>query len=65
MKKLIAIAVGCLILFSCGPKPQWKTREGKKKLKRYNSLQYNKADWDKQRSKGKKKKKNKNLLELY
>jgi len=35
-------------------KPQYKTRSGKKKLKHYNNLQYNKSDWDKSKKKKKK-----------
>ncbi|UII23474.1 hypothetical protein [Fulvivirga ligni] len=31
------------ILTSCGPKPQYKTAVGKKKLKHYNSIQYGQA----------------------
>jgi hypothetical protein len=27
-------------LTACGPKPQYKTAQGKKKLKHYNALQY-------------------------
>lgn len=30
----------CFVLASCGPKPQYKTREGKRRLKKYNSIQY-------------------------
>ncbi|MCA6077919.1 hypothetical protein [Fulvivirga sedimenti] len=29
-----------LIAVSCGPKPQYKTAQGKKKLKYYNDIQY-------------------------
>lgn len=42
MKRLFAFLVAALILLgSCGPKPMYKTREGKKKLKHYNALQFN------------------------
>ncbi|HEX5168187.1 MAG TPA: hypothetical protein VFW11_03380 [Cyclobacteriaceae bacterium] len=30
-----------IVLSSCGPKPMYKTKAGKKKLKHYNALQYN------------------------
>jgi hypothetical protein len=29
-----------MCLTACGPKPQYKTAQGKKKLKHYNALQY-------------------------
>lgn len=42
MKRLFAFLIAALILLgSCGPKPMYKTREGKKKLKHYNALQFN------------------------
>jgi ABC-type oligopeptide transport system substrate-binding subunit len=37
---LLLIASALVLLQACGPKPQYKTREGKKKLKHYNSIQY-------------------------
>lgn len=41
MRKFTIYIIGILfILISCGPKPQYKTREGKKKNKYYNSIQY-------------------------
>lgn len=36
------LLVSVLLLASCGPKPQYKTRLGKKKLKYYNNIQYGK-----------------------
>lgn len=42
MKRLFALLIAALIVLgSCGPKPMYKTREGKKKLKHYNALQFN------------------------
>lgn len=35
-----------ILLSSCGPKPQYKTAEGKKKLKYYNDIQYNRNKTD-------------------
>lgn len=35
------IIISLMLLSSCGPKPQYKTARGKKKLKYYNSIQYN------------------------
>jgi len=41
--KSVVVLLASLFLFaSCGPKPQYKTRLGKKKLKYYNSIQYDK-----------------------
>jgi len=41
MKKLVVLFVTALILFtSCGPKPAYKTANGKKKLKYYNAIQF-------------------------
>ena len=44
MKKILEdlLVVGLLIMLlaSCGPRPQYKTAKGKKKLKHYNSIQY-------------------------
>jgi len=40
MKKCFVLFVSALILFaSCGPKPAYKTANGKKKLKYYNAIQ--------------------------
>jgi hypothetical protein len=44
---------------SCGPKPQYKTREGKKKMKYYNKQQFDHPDRDSRNIKAMKKK-NKN-----
>ena len=41
MKKIAACAVVFLVVVSgCGPKPYYKTAEGKKKQKYYNEIQY-------------------------
>ncbi len=37
------IVIGLMLLTSCGPRPQYKTSLGKKKLKHYNSVQYGKT----------------------
>jgi len=61
MKKVLGLFLILSIVFaSCGPKPGYKTKSGKKKQKHYNELQYNKADWDKARKKPKKQKPKKN-----
>ncbi|MFA0961089.1 hypothetical protein AB9P05_04745 [Roseivirga sp. BDSF3-8] len=50
MKKLILFTVLCLmVLASCGPRPQYKTRSGKKKNTHYNSIQYDKKNWNRNR----------------
>jgi len=41
---LSVVLVGTFLFAACGPKPQYKTRLGKKKLKYYNSVQYDKGD---------------------
>lgn len=47
MKNLVStvsmLVVGIFLLAACGPKPQYETKLGKKKLKHYNSIQYDKA----------------------
>jgi ABC-type oligopeptide transport system substrate-binding subunit len=42
MKKyfMLLLLLGVLLLEACAPKPQYQTRSGKKKLKHYNSIQY-------------------------
>jgi len=41
MKKVVAIFLGLMILLAaCGPRPAYKTREGKKKLRYYNDVQF-------------------------
>lgn len=42
MKKyfMLLLAIAVLLLEGCAPKPQYQTRSGKKKLKHYNSIQY-------------------------
>ena len=42
-KLFLLMLAGIFMLVSCGPKPQYKTRLGKKKLKYYNSIQYDKG----------------------
>jgi len=42
MRRFFALLVAVVfVLGACGPKPAYKTREGKKKLKYYNALQFN------------------------
>lgn len=45
-----------LVLFSCGPKPQYKTREGRRKQKYYNKQQFDHPDRDAEQIKSMKKK---------
>jgi hypothetical protein len=44
MKRFVVTAVSVMMIglfaVSCGPKPQYKTAQGKKKLKYYNDIQY-------------------------
>jgi hypothetical protein len=41
MRRLMILLFSVALLFgSCGPKPQYKSREGKKKLKHYNKRQF-------------------------
>jgi len=40
-KYLIFTLLSLLLLGACAPKPMYKTREGKKKQKHYNQLQFN------------------------
>jgi len=41
LKTIISLSlIALLVLSSCGPKPYYKTKDGKKKWKRINSLQY-------------------------
>ncbi|EMR01542.1 hypothetical protein [Cesiribacter andamanensis] len=42
MKKylLLLLLLFVVLLEGCAPKPQYQTRSGKKKLKHYNSIQY-------------------------
>jgi hypothetical protein len=39
-RTIIAILSIAFLLAACGPKPAYKTRDGKKKLKKYNDIQY-------------------------
>jgi hypothetical protein len=57
MKKIfiILLFIG-FALQACGPKPQYKTREGRKKQKYYNKHQYNHPDRDQELIKSMKKK---------
>ncbi len=45
------ILVVAILVASCGTRPEFKTRAGKKKLKKYNEIQFNKRDHDKSKSK--------------
>jgi len=41
MKNLVYLLLALIILASsCGPRPMYKTHEGKKKLDHYNSIQF-------------------------
>ena len=40
MKKVLVLVVLFAVCLSCGPKPAYKTAEGKKKQKYYNNLQF-------------------------
>ncbi len=41
MKRMMGILLAILIAASsCGPKPMYKTKAGKQKLKHYNALQF-------------------------
>ena len=40
MKKLWILLALSFLFSACGPKPMYKTMEGKKKLKHYNSIQF-------------------------
>ena len=42
MKKVLVVFVAALVIFSSclGPKPAYKTAQGKKKLKYYNAIQF-------------------------
>jgi hypothetical protein len=47
LKKVLSGFVILIILFSsCGPKPMYKTREGKRKKKYYDMHQYDRYDRD-------------------
>ena len=57
MKKVVSLCIVLLVVLgSCGPKPGYKTRDGKAKQKHYNDLLYNMSDWEKSRKKPKNKK---------
>lgn len=50
MKKLsILVLMALMIMGSCSPRPQYKTRAGKKKNTHYNSIQYDKKTWNRNR----------------
>ncbi|MEX1239547.1 MAG: hypothetical protein WEB30_07515 [Cyclobacteriaceae bacterium] len=40
MKKVICILLVAFVASSCGPKPYYKTAEGKRKQKYYNEIQF-------------------------
>lgn len=42
--EILVVALMLMLFASCGPRPQYKTAEGKKKLKYYNAIQYDRAD---------------------
>jgi hypothetical protein len=52
---IIIFIVG-FVFSSCGPKPQYKTREGRKKQKYYNKQQFDHPDRDTEQIKSMKKK---------
>lgn len=37
---LAIVLVGAILLGACGPKPYYKTKEGKRKQKYYNAVQF-------------------------
>ena len=55
MKRSLALLVLLAILFSaCGPRPMYKTREGKRKTRYYNAVQFgnpNVPDYPKKKKK--------------
>ncbi|MEQ9117709.1 MAG: hypothetical protein RLO12_19510 [Fulvivirga sp.] len=55
MKRFIEqVIVVCLLIgliAACGPRPQYKTAKGKKKMKYYNSIQYDRAPLPKSNNK--------------
>ena len=46
IKKLAFLLIILFAIFSCKTKPQYKTKEGKKKQKYYNMQQYDRHDRD-------------------
>lgn len=40
MKKVIVVLFVAFVVASCGPKPYYKTAEGKRKQKYYNEIQF-------------------------
>ncbi|QSE97303.1 hypothetical protein [Fulvivirga lutea] len=42
--EILVVALMLVLFASCGPRPQYKTAKGKKKLKYYNSVQYDRVD---------------------
>ena len=42
--EILVIAMMLILFSSCVQKPQYKTARGKKKLKYYNAIQYDRAD---------------------
>jgi len=51
LKKIIMLLLAGILILGCGTRPEFRTRAGKKKLKKYNEIQFNKRDFDKSRSK--------------
>lgn len=50
MKKLtVFVILFTMMLSACGPRPQYKTRAGKKKNTHFNSIQYDKKKWNRDR----------------
>jgi hypothetical protein len=40
IKILVTVLLAAIFLTACGPKPYYQTREGKKKQKYYNEIQF-------------------------
>jgi len=51
MRRVIMLLLAGILISGCGTRSEFKTRAGKKKLKKYNEIQFNKMDHDKSRSK--------------
>jgi hypothetical protein len=45
IKIVLLVVFSTIILYSCGPRPYYKTAEGKRKQKHYNSIQYNQKEY--------------------
>lgn len=46
MKKLAFLLIAVILAGACGPKPQYKTRQGKRKQRYYNMHQYDQHQRD-------------------